>query len=54
MLKVYKYGKDTRAHRSLKLFSELKRMLDSTLNSWQGFICATTTKLKSLQVENYK
>jgi hypothetical protein len=25
-----------------------------TLNSWQGFACATTTKLKPLQVENYK
>jgi hypothetical protein len=27
---------------------------DSTLNSWQGFTCATTTKPEPLQVENYK
>jgi hypothetical protein len=49
-----KKGKDTRAHRSLRLLSELERRLDSTLDSLQGFACATTTKSKPLQVENYK
>jgi hypothetical protein len=29
-------------------------MLDLTLDSRQGFTCATTTKLKPLQVENNK
>jgi hypothetical protein len=34
--------------------SGAQAMLDSTLDSRQGFACATTTKLKPLQVENYK
>jgi hypothetical protein len=29
-------------------------MLDLTLDSRQGFACATTTKMEPLQVENYK
>jgi hypothetical protein len=33
---------------------ELEQRLDSTLDSRQGFACATTTKLEPLQVENYK
>jgi hypothetical protein len=34
---------------------DLERMLDSTLDSRLGFACTTTTtKLKPLQVENYK
>jgi hypothetical protein len=49
-----KKGKDTRAHRSLRLLPELERRLDSTLDSRQGFACASTTKLEPLQVENYK
>jgi hypothetical protein len=49
-----KNGEDTRAHRSLRLLSELERRLDSTLDSRQGFACATTTKLEPLQVEHYK
>jgi hypothetical protein len=32
----------------------LERMLNSTLDSRQGFAYATTTKPKPLQVENYK
>jgi hypothetical protein len=49
-----KKGKDIRAHRSPRLLLELERMLDLTLDSRQGLACATTTKLKPLQVENYK
>jgi hypothetical protein len=49
-----KKGKDTRAHRSPRLLPELERRLDSTLDSEQGFTCASTTKLEPLQVENYK
>jgi hypothetical protein len=49
-----KKGKDTRAHRSPRLLSELERRLDSTLNTRQGIACATTTKPEPLQVENYK
>jgi hypothetical protein len=45
---------DYKAHRSLRLLPELERILDLTLDSRQGFVCATTTKLKPLQVENYK
>jgi hypothetical protein len=45
-----KKGKDTRAHRSLRLLSELERRLDSQL----GFAYASTTKLKPLHMENYK
>jgi hypothetical protein len=53
--KSIKKENNTRAHRSLRLLLELERSLDSTLNSRQGFSCAaTTTKLKPLQVENYK
>jgi hypothetical protein len=47
-LKVYKKDKNTRAHRSLRLLPELERRLDSTLDSRQGFACATTTTLKPL------
>jgi hypothetical protein len=46
-------GKDTKAHPSPRLLLELERMLDSTLDSRQGFTHATTTKSKHLQVENY-
>jgi hypothetical protein len=53
-IKDIRTSKDTRAHRSLRLFLELERMLDSTLDSRHGFTCATTTKPKPLQVENYK
>jgi hypothetical protein len=52
--KSIKKVKDTRAHRSLRLLSELKGRLDSTLNFRQGFTYASTTKLEPLQVENYK
>jgi hypothetical protein len=51
--KSIKKGKDTRAHRSQRLLSELERRLDSTLDSRQSFACASTTKLEPLQVENY-
>jgi hypothetical protein len=47
-----KKGKDTRAHRSLRLLPELERRLDSTIDSQQGFSYATTTKPEPLQVEN--
>jgi hypothetical protein len=53
-LKVYKKGKDRRAHPSPRLLLELERMLDSTLDPRQGFAYATNTKLKYLHVENYK
>jgi hypothetical protein len=46
--------KDIRAHWSPRLLLKLNRMLNSTLDSWQGFTCATTTKPEPLQVENYK
>jgi hypothetical protein len=49
-----KNGKDTRAHRSPRLLLELERRLDSTLDSGQGFACASNTKPEPLQVENYK
>jgi hypothetical protein len=49
-----KKGNDTRAHRSLRLLPELEQRLDSTLDSRQGFACATNTKPEPLQVENYK
>jgi hypothetical protein len=49
-----KKDKDTRAHRSLRLLPEVEQMLDLTLNSRQGFDCATTSKPKPLQVDNYK
>jgi hypothetical protein len=49
-----KKGKDTRTHRSSRLLLELEQRLDSTLDSWQDFTCATTTKSEPLQVENYK
>jgi hypothetical protein len=52
--KSLKKGKDTRAHRSLRLLQELEWRLDSTLVSRQGFTYATTTKLEPLQVEKYK
>jgi hypothetical protein len=52
--KSIKKGKDTRAHRFLRLLPELERRLDSTLESRQGFTYASTTKLEPLQVENYK
>jgi hypothetical protein len=45
---------DTRAHQSPRLLPELERRLDSTLDSRQGFACASTTKLEPLQLENYK
>jgi hypothetical protein len=45
-----KKGKDTRAHRSLRVLPALERRLDSQ----QGFACASTTKLEPLQVKNYK
>jgi hypothetical protein len=45
---------DTRAHQSLRLLPELKQRLNSTLDSRQGFACATTTEPEPLQVENYK
>jgi hypothetical protein len=49
-----KKGKDTTAHRSLRLLPELERRLDSTLDSRQGFAYASTTKPEPLQAENYK
>jgi hypothetical protein len=49
-----KKGKDTRAHRSLRLLPKLEQMLDLTLDSRQGFPSATTSKLKPLQVQNYQ
>jgi hypothetical protein len=49
-----KKGKDTRAHRSLRLLPELEQRFDLTLDSRQGFACASTTKPEPLQVENYK
>jgi hypothetical protein len=52
--KSIKKGKDRRAHRSLRLLLELEQKPHLTLDSQQGFACATTTKLKPLQVENYK
>jgi hypothetical protein len=52
--KSIKKGKDTRAHWSLRLILEFERRLDLTLDSQQGFAYASTTKLKPLQVENYK
>jgi hypothetical protein len=36
-------GKDTRAHRSPRQLPELKRRLDSTLDSRQSFNCTSTT-----------
>jgi hypothetical protein len=47
-------GKDTRAHRSPRIVPKLELRLNSTLDSRQGFACASTTKLEPLQVENYK
>jgi hypothetical protein len=47
-------GKDTTAHRPLRLLPELEWRLNLTLNSWQGFAYANTTKPELLQVENYK
>jgi hypothetical protein len=35
-----------------KLLLELEGRLNSTLNSRHGFVCATTTKLEHLQVQN--
>jgi hypothetical protein len=52
--KSIKKGKDTRAHRSLRLLLELKRRLDPILGSQQGFACASTTKLEPSNVENFK
>jgi hypothetical protein len=52
--KSIKKSKDTRAHRSPRVLPELKRRLDSTLNSHQGFAYASTTKPEPLQVEKYK
>jgi hypothetical protein len=52
--KSIKKGKDTRAHRSLRQLPKLEWVLDSTLDSRQGFACASTTKPEPLQVENYK
>jgi hypothetical protein len=49
-----KKGKDKRAHRSLRLLLKLEQRVDSTLDSRQGFACASTTKLEPLQVKNYK
>jgi hypothetical protein len=45
-----KKGKDTRSHQSPRLLLELEHRLDSR----QGFSCTSTTKLKHLQVDNYK
>jgi hypothetical protein len=45
---------DTRAHRSPRLLLEIKRRLDLTLDSQQGFANASSTKPEPLQVENYK
>jgi hypothetical protein len=52
--KSIKKGKDKRAHRSPRLLLKVERRLNSTLNSRQGFACASTTKPKPLQLENYK
>jgi hypothetical protein len=52
--KSIKKGKDTRAHRSLRLLQELEQKLNSTHDNRQGFTCGSTTKLELLQVENYK
>jgi hypothetical protein len=52
--KSIKKGKDTRAHQSLRFLPELKRRLNSTLDSQQGFAYAITTTPEPLQVENYK
>jgi hypothetical protein len=53
-LKSIKKGKDTRAHQPPRLLLKLKRRLDSTPDSRQGFAYASTTKPEPLQVENYK
>jgi hypothetical protein len=45
---------DARAHRSPRLLLELERRLDMTIDSQQGFTCASTTKSEPLQVEKYK
>jgi hypothetical protein len=52
--KSTKKGKDTRAHRSLRLLPELERRLDLTLDSRHDLTYTSTTKSKTLQVESYK
>jgi hypothetical protein len=50
-LKMYTRRK---AYRSPRLLLELEHSLNLTLDSQQGFAYSSTTKLKPLQLENYK